>query len=92
MKKLFIICLLVGSSLSSMAIGFPVNNAYVHQRIEQSRTTQLGKHNVTDDMIVGVVTPAIDREPIEVKPSSMSFIQKIGSWVIAWVTHFVSSI
>lgn len=91
MKKLVVFLLLFSSAMSSMAIGFPVHNTYVHQRIEQARSQHAGKNKpLADDMIVGVVTPDLDREPVAMQPRSLSFIQTMGAWVVQLLTNFVS--
>lgn len=91
MKKMLIVLCFLLTSVSSMAIGFPVNNTYVHQRMEQVRAQRMGTNAWQKEGLVGVVAPVIDREPVEVTPSSLSFIQRLGAWVVSFVNALISS-
>ena len=86
-KALFVFCFLF-STASVMAIGFPVNNAYVHQRMELSKSVQSRTKLDQQPMAVGVVSP-IESEPIEIKPANTTFIQWIGAAVIQFITRLL---
>ncbi|MFN4086665.1 MAG: hypothetical protein ACK4LB_12035 [Spirosomataceae bacterium] len=88
MKKVLFVCVFLCCSASVMAIGFPVNNAYVHQRMEQSKSLQAKSQLVEQKMVVGVVSP-VESEPIEIKPTQTTFIQWIGATVIQFLARLL---
>lgn len=88
MKKILIVLFFFLSSASVMAIGFPVNNAYVHQRMEQSKSMEAKAADLQSKMLVGVASPA-ESEPIELKPTSFTFIQWMGAVVMQWISKWI---